>query len=363
MIATSRRTVRVEVPDAPPNLWFPRSDCTVDPASLTIAVDDVPPHLDGHVTFDPGRVEVELVDGGDGDDRRGLAVTRFPNWGDASDLADVLDVRTVGAGAYRSVARSDWRRPVVEGSQILGQAMVAAQRRSGGRRTVWAAMAFARVADAGRPLDLTLDAVADGRTFSTYAAQVAQAGKVCASGTVLLDETSPDVVRHSVPAPDVPGPLDCPHFDMSVTGRDVRFVDDAYTGDPDAPVGPPVLDAWVRFRRLPDDPALHVGLLAQFTGHLPIAAALRPHAGIGQDRAHRTLSTAINAITISIHAEVHADRWMLYHHESTFAGDGMTHAECRVHDETGALLASFGVEAMLRPFAEPGAAHDDRTAL
>jgi acyl-CoA thioesterase len=131
-------------------------------------------------------------------------------------------------------------------------------------------------------------------------------------------------------------------------------------------VGPPVLDAWVRFRPgvLPaDDPPLHAGLLAQFTGHMSIAAALRPHAGIGQDQAHRTLSTGINAIAISFHGPVRADRWMLYHHLSTFAGDGMTHSECRVHDEDGALLASFTVEAMVRGFAGNGGTADDRTAL
>src|SRR5205823_2570426 len=112
--------------------------------------------------------------------------------------------------------------------------------------------------------------------------------------------------------------------DMGVIGRDIRVVDGAYSGDPDAPVGPPILDAWVRFRDVPADPPLHAGLLAQFTGHMSIAAALRPHAGIGQSEAHRTLSTAINAIAISFHADVRADRWMLYHHLSTFAGDGMT---------------------------------------
>jgi acyl-CoA thioesterase len=149
---------------------------------------------------------------------------------------------------------------------------------------------------------------------------------------------------------------------MSVTGRDLRVVDGAYTGDPNAPVGPPVLDAWVRFRDVPDDPPLHAGLLAQFTGHLSIAAALRPHAGIGQDHAHVTLSTAINAISLSLHAEVRVDRWLLYHHRSTFAGDGMTHAECRVYEEGGALVASFTVDAMVRAFDDP-ARGDARTAL
>jgi acyl-CoA thioesterase len=97
---------------------------------------------------------------------------------------------------------------------------------------------------------------------------------------------------------------------------------------------------------------------------MSIAAALRPHEGIGQDQAHRTLSMGINAISLSLHQEVHADHWMLYHHLSTFAGDGMTHSECRVHDEGGELVASFTVDAMVRPF--PGSVTDkpdERTAL
>ena len=148
---------------------------------------------------------------------------------------------------------------------------------------------------------------------------------------------------------------------MGVTGRDLRVVDGAYTSDPDAPVGPPELDAWIRFRDVPADPPLHAALLAQFTGHFSIAAALRPHAGIGQMEAHRSLSTAINAIAISFHGDVRADRWMLYHHLSTFAGDGMSHSECRVHDEHGGLVASFTVDAMIRRFAPRSAVDEGRS--
>jgi acyl-CoA thioesterase len=150
---------------------------------------------------------------------------------------------------------------------------------------------------------------------------------------------------------------------MGVTGRELRVVDGAYTGDPDAPLGPPELSVWVRFDVVPDDPVLHTALLAQMTGHLPIAAAMRPHAGIGQDQAHRTLSTAINAISLSLHGPVRADRWMLYHHRATFAGAGMTHSACRVHDEDGDLLASFGVDAMVRAFADPTKPVDERRSL
>jgi acyl-CoA thioesterase len=291
-----------------------------------------------------------------------LAVTAEA-WGDASLLVDMLDVRREGDRSFVSVAHTDGRRPVVEGSQMLGQAIVAAGRMAPGRRAVSANMIFVRGADAARPLRFELDELSSGRTFTGLDVRVFQDERCCAAGTLLLDVTGGDVVRHAAEPPAVPAPDDCPSYDMGVTGREVRVMDGAYTEDPDAPLGPPVLDAWVRFPPLPDDPALHAGLLAQFTGHMSIAAAFRPHQGIGQSQAHRTISTGINAITLSMHRDVRADQWMLYHHLSTSATGGMTHSECRVHDVGGSLLASFTVDGMVRPFGEGGRAWDERTAL
>jgi len=397
LVADTDRAVRVESPDRAPVLLFPsaavrfdrfRRDGAgaagplggggarwrpADPAGDGPSGDEgVLWHYDGSpagcegvadvVAFDHDRVRVELVDGGH-DGANDLVTIRFPNWGDAADLIAVMDVQPMGEHRYTSVARADWRRPVVEASQVLGQAIVAATRDCGGRRVVSAHLISARVADARLPLDFEVDPLADGRTFSSVVVAVTQGDRRVAAVTALLDVTAPDVIRHAVEAPDVAGPADSSPYDMSVTGRDLRIVDDAYTGDPDAPVGPPILDTWVRFREVPDDPCLHAGLLAQYTGHMSIAAAMRPHAGVGQADAHRTLSTAINAIAISFHAEPRADRWMLYHHLSTFAGDGMTHSECRVHDLDGGLLASFTVDAMVRGFADPSQTVDDRTAL
>lgn len=363
-VAATAAAVRVDVLDAAPRLWFPRAD--VDEAALATIPSDAwqagEGDLAGHIVFDHDRVDLVLVDGRDGDDPRDVTLKRFPTWGDAADLVTILDVTPAGGGRYVSAARSDWRRPVVEGSQILGQAIVAASREVPGRRAVSASMVFTRAVDARAPYAIELDPVSSGRTFSAVAVRATQGGRTGAAGTVLLDVTAPDVIRHAEAPPDVAGPYESVPYDMSVTGRDLRVVDAAYTGDPAAPVGPPIVDAWVRFRDLPDDPPLHAGLLAQFTGHMSIAAALRPHPGIGQDQAHVTLSTAINAISLSLHADVRADRWMLYRHRSTVAADGMTHSECRVHDEDGALLASFTVDAMVRAFADPSRG-DARTAL
>ncbi len=313
--------------------------------------------------FDPDRARVEVLDGDLGNGDSEPTAKRFPTWGDTTDLVALLDVRPDGPLSFTCGAHSDGRRPVVEGSQMLGQAIVAAGRHAPQRRVVSATMLFLRAADAGRPLRFELSELSAGRTFTGLAVEVLQEGRRCASGALLLDVTAPDVVRHAVAAPDVPGPLECDPLDMSVTGRDIRVVDAAYTDDAAAPAGPPTIDCWVRFQRLPADPPLHAGLLAQFTGHMPIATALRPHEGIGQSAAHRTLSTGINAINLSLHRAVHADEWMLYHHNSTFAGDGMTHAECRVHTEGGELAASFSVDAMVRSFPQGDAKRDERSAM
>jgi len=390
MVAESDRCLCLEENGAAPVLYFPRASIdlgafvpggsrheervgTVRCMSIDAAdgddvlalVEGPPPPalaLAGHGSFDTERVRVDVLDGAAGDDPRDVTVKRFPVWGDAADLVDLLDVRAEQPLRYVSTARSDGRRPVVEGSQMLAQAMVAASRHAPGRRVVTASMVFLRVADAAHPLAVQLSPLSEGRSFTALSAQVLQDSRTCAAGTLLLGAPAPDVIRHAVGAPEVSGPYDSTPFDMGVTGRDLRVVDGAYTNDPHAPPGPPALDAWVRFRHVPDDQALQAGLLAQFTGHMPIAAAFRPYEGIGQAQAHATLSTAINGITVSIHDDIRADHWMLYHHLSTFAGGGMTHAECRVHTEEGSLLASFTVDAMVRPFA-PGPARDPRTAL
>ncbi len=370
-VASTSRALRVDEPDREPRLYFPASDVDLDRLGdggrelieVMAELDGPWAPLSGTVTFDPTRVRLELVetvsDGGVQD----AAVVRFPNWGDVRHLVDVLDVRPAGPLVYDTVARTLHRRPVVEGSQMLGQAIVAAGREVPGRRPVFASMMFLRAADAADPLRIELEAHAVGRTFAGFGAKVAQHGRLCAAGTLLLDRTADDLVRHEAPAPAVPEPADCPAVDMGVTGRELRVAEGAYSDDPEAPVGPPEIDAWVRFHRVPDDPILHAGLLAQFTGHMSIAAALRPHAGLGQQQAHRTLSTAVNAITFSLHREAHVDRWVLYSHRSTFAGGGMTHSECRVYDEGRDLLASFTAECMVRGFAAAHGPVDERTAL
>lgn len=286
-----------------------------------------------------------------------------PNGRDVSELYALLNMEKDSDGRYMSAAHDDGQRPVIEGSQLLAQTLVAASQHAPGRRAVSATMVFARVATTTEPFEIELNEVANGRTFTVLNPRIIQLGRTCAVGTVLLDVMAPDTIRHEAAPPDVGGPEQATPIDLGLAGREVRAVDNAYSLDSAAPVGPAQLDVWVRFRDPPSGQAIHVALATHLTGFLSLATSLRPHHGIGLDQAHRTITTGVNAISLAIHAEIHADQWMLYHHRSTYAGDGMTHSECRIYDEGGHLFASFTVESMLRAMATDGVPFNRRTAL
>ena len=284
-------------------------------------------------------------------------------WGDVADLVRLLDIQPDGTGRYVSPAQATEGRLVVEGSQLLAQSIVAAGRSYPGRRAVSGHMVFHRIAEATKPIEFVLTEHSNGRTFTALGIEVDQDGRGRAAGTVLLDSPAPDLIRHNATPPPCAGPEDSPAYDMGVAGREIRIVDAAYNNDPDAPVGPPVIDAWVRYQDAPDDPYLNAALLLHLTGHMSVAAAMRPHAGIGQAQAHQSISTGINAISFALHGDVQAGRWMRFHHLSTFAGDGQTFAECRVYGEDDALVASFGVTAMVRALRTEGTPGDTSRLL
>jgi acyl-CoA thioesterase len=255
-------------------------------------------------------------------------------------------------------------RHVVEGSQILAQAMVAAGKalsdkaRPGGDAgwTVRSAHAlFVAVAEPGEPLELEVETVRAGRSFASAVLTVGQGGRTRATVTVLLDQPQPDVIRHDRWSGAPPaGPEAAYPAEMPMRGRELRLEGVSDYGSPDE-TGPPVLDAWLRYDTVPGRDDLRRALLAHFTGHLSISAAMRAHQGIGTAQAHHTVSTAVMGIGVSFHDPVTWDGWLRYHHESTFAGAGMAYARGQVLTADGRLLASFTQDAMIRGLGDSAA--------
>ena len=287
---------------------------------------------------------------------------RFPIWGTANDLATLMDVTPVGDGSFTAPPYPnppvgtffplDWhkgRRVVIEGGQLLGAAIVAASKTRTDQRVTSAHVVFVKSASFDEPIRLTVDARRQGSTLSLFDVKLDQGDALRASALVMTDSGADDLIRHGSPMPDVPGPSDCPRLDMGVLGRDTRVVDGAYSLQ-DGPAGPPELCVWTRFASAPRTEALQQALVAQPTTHYSIGAALRPHEGISEADAHRTISTGPVSATIAFHDEVDVTDWMLTETRAIWAGRGSVQSFVRVFASDGRLVASKTVQAMVRTF-------------
>ena len=265
-------------------------------------------------------------------------------------LLDLFDVQPDGADRFigqTGIAGAD-ERQVVEGTQVLAQAIVAAAKRFGEKSVRSAYAVFARAVVVGPPVEFTVDVVAEGRTTATAVVSVTQNGKRCITVTVFTDVPSGDVIRHHLSRPDVAPPADANDAEMPMAGRQLRLVDVADVNSPDE-VGPPELFAWLHYDPIPARDDLGKALVAYFTGHLGISTTMRAHAGIGTSQAHLTVSTAPMTVSVSFHEPFAWDGWILYAHESTQVGAGMSYVRGTVHTEAGELIASFAQDAMIRP--------------
>ncbi|MGH3970005.1 MAG: acyl-CoA thioesterase [Mycobacterium sp.] len=272
-------------------------------------------------------------------------------------LLELFDARPDGTDRFvadTGLAGAD-ERQVVEGTQVLGQAIVVAAKRFPEKSVRSAHAVFARAVTAGPPVEFEVDVVHEGRSVATAVLAATQNGRRCVSVTVLADVPSPDVIRHHIPRPDVAGPADANVPEMAMVGRELRLVDVVDVNSPDE-VGPPELYAWLHYDPIPARDELAKALVAYFTGHLGISTTMRAHAGIGTSQSHLTVSTAPMTIMVSFHEPVGWNGWLLYSHESTQVGAGMSYVRGHVHTEEGDLLASFAPEALIRPMRQTDSA-------
>jgi acyl-CoA thioesterase II len=269
----------------------------------------------------------------------------------------IFDVQPLDPVPSRFAGHSDGGgRQVVDGSQILAQSLVAVSKALPGRAVRSAHALFVSAADPARDLELTVTPVRAGRSFASATVTVRQGDRTRATSTVLLDHPQPDLIRHDRPSgPPSAGPGEAYPAGLPLRGRHLRIEGIRDHGSPDED-GPPVMDAWLRYDTVPGRDDLRRALLAHFTGHLSISTTMRPHPGIGTSQAHHTISTAVMGIGISFHEPVQWEGWIRYHHESTYAGSGMSYVRGQVLTEDGRLLASFTQDAMIRAFETAGSA-------
>jgi acyl-CoA thioesterase-2 len=277
-----------------------------------------------------------------------------------SDLPAELRPEPVDERRYTVTNTGDAeRRDVVFGGQLLAQAVVATSLRHPGKDVRSVQAVFARPGRVDATTELAIDPMHDGRSFASDTVTAWQGDRLCARFIVLLDADEPDVVRHDVTMPRVPGPDESSPTGpggLAYPGSDLRIVDDVDLWSVDAPVGPAETFLWTKGPPLPDHPAVHRAVLAWATDGFLIGTALRPHAGVNQDDAHRGLSTGVVAHTIMFHEPFPADEWLLLAHECPYAGRGRSFGNADVFTGDGRYVASYVQTNMIRFFADPAMA-------
>ncbi len=372
VVAESSRAVTTAWPEPNGSILLPESDVNLDllreagtgeggealfaltEGSEPVAWRDARTASDGAalIGFYRKPLRIELHDRRPGYENGVSTVDRFPRWGDINELIDLMDVREQADGSFQAPPFGTIRRNVVEGGQLLGDTIVAAAKTDPSKRVISAQAIFSRPGLFNEPLRLDVHKSRMGRSFTTLTVETTQNGKPIATGAVLLDAGVPDLMRHQVDAPDVPGPMEAQPYDFGLIGRELRIVNGDYSPDPDR-IGPPEIHSWMRHRVQPDQLYLRQAVLAQPTTHWTIAASMLPHKGFGEVMAHRTISTGVLSSTIYFHEDPDLTEWILYSTRATHAGNGLAQGEGRIFSESGKLLATYSVQVMVRALEVP----------
>jgi len=260
------------------------------------------------------------------------------------DVVAALDLTEVGRGQYRA-RHLGGPGQVVFGGQILAQTIVSAARTLPAKDIRSVHTVFARGASLDTDLDIEVEPMHEGRVVGSATVTVRQGDRLCSRSLVLASTGEPDLIRHAPPMPVVEGPTNV--LAGHAPWWEIAFVGDVDINDP-ALVGPPELLVWTRVTGSSEDAAANQALLAYATDGFLIATAMRPHEGIGQAQAHRSLSTSVLTHTLTFHEPVVAADWHLLAHESPYAGRGRAYGRAHVLAQDGRLVASYVQESLLR---------------
>ncbi|RMG96955.1 MAG: acyl-CoA thioesterase II [Deltaproteobacteria bacterium] len=278
-----------------------------------------------------------------------------------ADLVDLLRLECIEETIYRGRSQ-DLGWGAIFGGQVLGQALWAAAHTVDPERRPHSLHAyFLRSGDAKRPVVYQVDRSRDGRSFSTRRIVAVQKGRPIFHMAVSFQVDEPGF-EHQDPMPSVPGPeglaterelaakiapkLPEPLRTEVVAPRpiEIRLVDPQ---DPLHPTPrPPQRYAWLRAAaQLPDDPIVHLALLAYASDFHFLTTALAPH-GVSWLTPGMKVASLDHAMWF--HRPLRFDDWVLYavHSPAAAGARGLVHG--RLYARDGTLVASTAQEGLIR---------------
>lgn len=274
-------------------------------------------------------------------------------------LLGVLDLAPAGsADAFtaRNLPKPGGR---VFGGQVIAQALVAAGRTvPEGRLPHSLHGYFLRAGEVATPVDLAVERLRDGRSFSARRTHASQDGDPILSMIASFQEEQPGV-ELTQEMPEVPAPEDVEsamdrmgHLDHPVarfwtheSAFDVKHVGGSlYLGPAPEPTGHQ--QVWMRTKgALPDDQLLHRAVLAFACDQIMLEPVLR-RAGLSWLTPGLSVASLDHAMWW--HRDVRVDDWLLFDQDGPSAQGGRGLGTTRVFDASGVLVATIAQEGMVR---------------
>ena len=251
----------------------------------------------------------------------------------------------------------------VFGGQVAGQALVAAGRTVEPDRPVHSLHSyFLRPGDPTVPIIYEVDRIRDGRSFTTRTVKAIQHGRAIFNLSASF-QTREDGPVHEDAMPSVVAPDTLPTMQEQLAPYADRFgpdfrdwilrerpIDSRPTMLPswiDPSPRAPDQDVWIRANgRLPDDPLLHVCVLAYASDLTLLDTAMLPH---GANFLDGRFQIASLDHAIWFHHEFRADEWILYHQHSPMAAGARGLASGQFFTADGRLVATAMQEGLMRP--------------
>jgi acyl-CoA thioesterase-2 len=247
------------------------------------------------------------------------------------------------------------------GGQLLAQSLAAAQRTVDADRAVHSLHGyFLRAGDPDHPVDLAVDRVRDGRSFSSRAVSARQDGRevvrLIASFHVPEDglEYSGSGMPEAPPPENVSLTYEQFTHDLrpdygGVWSGDARALEVRYINPPTAPEGEAITEdqrMWLRIDgSLNDDPALHAAALAYMSDSTLVDHVMLPHGYRWQDA---RLEGASLDHAMWFHRAVRADEWLLFDQTVVATSGARGLVTARFYTAAGVLVATCSQEGLMR---------------
>lgn len=276
-------------------------------------------------------------------------------------LIATLDIEMLEVNLFRGRSpQVGWQR--VFGGQVIGQALMAAQRTMAADRHVHSLHAyFMRPGDPSVPIVYQVERIRDGGSFNTRRVLAVQHGNgiFALSASFQLDEPG---FEHQIPMPAVRQPEDLPgeqqikeqylqHAPEPVRKywqreRPIEIRPVSLTHWLSGEKLEPRQDVWVRTRGdVPDDRHLQAAILAYLSDMTLLDASLYAH---GTSIFDPNLQVASLDHSMWFHRPCKLDDWLLYTQDSPSASGARGLTRGSLFTRSGALIASVAQEGLIR---------------